>query len=238
MRASASTIRTLTRLAAAVAVLAPVAPGTVSAAATKTVLHSHTSYSQVEGPLSAGARLTVIQHCPQGSTLHRAETRRAGTYYDDDTLTVVNREYWPGAVVTRYRVERPLARAESRVFVSWAFCNSQVASRSTRFAGRAEVDVRLWGASRTGVVIINQVEANVHDGETDELFRTAMSASGVDSHPAGRRGALRRTQRTVGVDNHVYGVRATGRTTTTVRPDAFASMRNQYRFRTAFVPAR
>ncbi len=223
--------RTAALLIAVAALVAPAAPA--SAHSARTVLNAHLSGSWVAGGLPAGAGITVIHHCPVGGDLDRAATRAFGEFHEDDQVRVHSRAYWPAGAVTRYRVRKPLSE-EGAELMTAAFCTSRVAARATRFAAKAKVDVRVWGPAPADVVVANTTMVAVTDSmrglRAGRQFRTALVAAGVDSHPAGVRGAMEAAQDAFVVHDDTAVVVAMGETDRRIGRGTFVSMRNNYRF--------
>ena len=223
--------RTLTALTAAGAAALVTAAGVVpaAAAAPRTLLNGHVSIAVVDGALPVGAGVTVIQHCPKGSDLDRGETRAVGEIHDH-RLKVASKEFWPAGMVVRYRVAKKLTGQDPAMVLTAALCNTRVAATATTLAAQAKVDLRVWGPAPAHVELLNAAVVVVTDDlDADYLFRTSMRAAGVDSHPAGLRGAVQAVQETV-QEKDMTAVVAAGRTNRRVSRGKFISMVNNYRY--------
>ena len=215
--------------AGAVALVGVVGAGPAGAAPARTILNGQVSISGVGGALPVGAGVTVIQHCPKGSDLDRPETRAAGEVHDE-RLKVASKEYWPAGLVVRYRVTKQLTGQEPAMVLTAALCKTRVASTATTLQATAKADLRVWGPAPANVELLNAAVIVVTDDlDADDLFRTSMRAAGVNSHPAGLRGAVQAVQETLqeGDDSAVV---AAGRTNRHVARGKFISMVNNYRF--------
>jgi hypothetical protein len=183
----------------------------------------------VDGTLPAGAGISVIQVCPSGSALDRADTGFAGGGHDK-RLKVTSREYWPAGMVTRYLTTKRISDGVGVANV--IICKASVPSSQTVFKGAAKTDLRVWGPAPAKVELVNFALVAVTDDMSSEyLFRTAIKAAGVDSHPASLKNSLRAVQEVLEDDSPHMAVMAAGTTRQEVRRGTFVSMRNNYRFR-------
>jgi len=226
-----STKRTLAALTAAGAVALVGAPGVgpAAAAAPRTLLNGHVSVAAVSGALPVGAGISVIQYCPKGSDLDRAETRAAGEVHDA-RLSVKNKEYWPAGMVVRYRVAKKLTGKEPALVLTAALCKSRVAASATTLTAKAKVDLRVWGPAPSSVELMDAAVVVVTDDlNADYMFRTSMRAAGVNSHPVALRGAVQAVQESVR-EGDADAVVAAGLTNRRVARGTFVSMVNNYRF--------
>ena len=215
--------------AGAVALVGAAGVAPAAAAPARTLLNGHVSVAAVDGALPVGAGVSVIQHCPKGSDLDRAETRAVGGVHDD-RLKVASREYWPAGTVTRYRVVKKLDGQEPAMVLTAALCRTRVASTATTLQATAKTDLRVWGPAPANVELLNAAVVVVTDDlDVDYVFRTSMRAAGVNEHPAGIRGAVEAVQESV-EDGDVSAVVAAGRTNRRVARGTFISMVNNYRF--------
>ena len=226
-----TTTRTFAALttAGAVALVGAAGIAPAAAAAPRTMLNGHVSVSAVGGALPIGAGVSVIQHCPKGSDLDRAETRAVGEVHDD-RLRVASKEYWPAGMVVRYRVAKKLDGQEPAMVLTAALCKTRVAATATTLQGAAKTDLRVWGPAPANVELLNAAVVVVTDDvDADYMFRTSMRAAGVNEHPVALRGAVQAVQESVQEDD-VSAVVAAGRTNRRVARGSFISMVNNYRF--------
>ena len=215
--------------AGAVALVGVAAAGPATAAPARTLLNGHVSISAVGGALPVGAGVSLIQRCPKGSALDRAETRAVGDFHDD-RLKVASKEYWPAGMVVRYRVRKKLTGQDPAMVLSAALCKTRVASTATTLQAAAKTELRVWGPAPAHVELLNAAVVVVTDDlDADYMFRTSMRAAGVNSHPAGLRGAVEAVQETL-QDGDDSAVVAAGRTNRRVARGKFVSMVNNYRF--------
>lgn len=222
------TVRTLAAAAtgccALVAVAAPVA-----AAPARTLVGAHMSVSGVAGALPVGAGITVIQHCPVGSDLDRAATRAVGEFHDG-RLRVASRELWPAGAVVRYRVTRAVRADDPALVATAALCTVRVPAGARTAAGRALVDLRVWGPAPARVGLLNVAFVAVTDDlDSERTFRTSLRAAGVTEHRASLRGAVLAMQEVL-EDEDGIAVVAEGETRRTVARGSFVSMQNRYRY--------
>ncbi len=214
--------------AAGAALIAAAVPA--AAASPKTLLNGHVSVAAVSGALPTGAGISVIQYCPKGSDLDKAETRAVGEQHDA-RLRVASTEYWPAGMVVRYRVAEPLRADDPALILTAALCKTRVAATATRLSAAAKVDLRIWGPAPAQVELVDSaVVAVTDDLDADYVFRTSMQAAGVNSHHASLRGAVQAVQETIAGEDGLDAVVAAGQTTRKVSRGKFVSMQNHYRF--------
>jgi hypothetical protein len=215
-------------------------PLPASASHLRPVVSSHISFTGFDAKVRAGAHISVIQHCPAGSSLDKAATRAYSARTDAElqsTVRRVSRELWPTGMVSRYRIlsAAKVPEADGFGLVNAAICTGQTSSRATSVSGRASTDVRVWGPASSGAQLFSVTLAAVTDrpprpegaSGTDLPYRTALRAAGVAPSRGALSGGVRATQ-TVGDDDGSGTVMTTGTTLRTVPPGRFVSMRSSY----------
>jgi hypothetical protein len=218
------------------------APVPAGASDRRPVVSTHLSFTGFDEQVRAGAIVSVVQHCPAGSSLDEAATRSYATRLDAElqsTVRRVSRELWPTGMVSRYRVLSAAQVPQDDGFglVNAALCTGQASARATSVSGRASTDVRVWGPVSAGARLFSVTLAAVTDrppgpegaSGTDLPYRTAVRAAGVAPSRGALAGGIRAVQQ-VNDDDGSGTVMTTGTTLRTVPPGRFASMHSSYAY--------
>lgn len=218
--------RTLALLVASGAALVSTAVP-ANAVATRDIQTGHVSVSAAGG-LPVGATMSVVQHCPTGSTLDRAGTRALAPQADPQ-LRLASRELWVRGSVSRFRVVRATTAAAPTGAITTIVCRSPIDVAAKSLTGDGSTDLRAWGPAPALVSLINGTISVAGTEDSDKIFRTAMQAAGLDQHESSVADSAVARQRVftrAGLDS----VLMAGQTTKRLRPGQFASVRNRYTF--------
>jgi hypothetical protein len=219
--------------------VAPTVPAS-AALPSRTLATTHLSFTGFDAELPAGATISVIQRCPQGSALDKAATRERYPDLDaqlqgEPNVRLSSRELWVAGLVSRYRVVRRggVPTQDGFGLANIAVCTTRVAAAATTLTGGASTDVRVWNRAPAGVQLFSFTGVSVQDaGRPSELpYLSAMRATGV----APSRGALPSGVRAVQEAQNESGLGLVGVTGTTLRPvtpGRFVSMSSDYSFTT------
>ena len=227
-------------LLAATACLAVGAAPMPAAAATgsRSIVTTHLSASGFDEKVPVGSVVSVVQTCPAGSLLDKAETRGFSRELDgileaEPNVRLIGRELWVAGLVARYRVVRRggVPTADGFGVANVAVCTSRVRAGTTTVRGRASTDVRVWGPAPRGVRLFSFTgvrAVDAADAEEKPPFRTALRATGTAPSQGALAAAVRARQEADNEDGAL--VSTTGTTRRRVLPGQFASMRSNYAY--------
>ncbi len=220
-------------------VLAPTVPAS-AVGPSQALVTTHLSFTGFDANVPAGATISVIQRCPEGSLLDKAAT---GERYPDldsqlrgePNVRLSSRELWVAGVVSRYRVVRRggVPTEDGFGVANIAVCTARVAAAATTLTGRASTDVRVWNRAPVGVRLYSFTGVSVQDaGRPDELpYLTAVTAAGVAPSKGALQSGVRAVQE-VQNESSLGLVNVTGTTLRPVAPGRFVSMQSAYSFTT------
>ena len=221
------------------ALLAPTVPAS-AAGPSRPLVTTHLSFTGFDAGVPAGATISVIQRCPQGSLLDKAETRKRYPDLDaqlqgEPNVRLSSRELWVAGLVSRYRVVRRggVPTEDGFGLANIAVCTARVAAAATSLTGQASTDVRVWNRAPAGVRLYSFTGVDVQDpGRPSALpYLTAVRATGVAPSGGALLSGVRAVQETQN-EFDVGLVNVTGTTLRPVTPGRFVSMRSAYSFTT------
>ncbi len=216
-------------------VAAPVA-AVAAEPASKKIVSSHLSFSGFDQRMPRGAVVSVVQKCPAGELLDKAQTRAWNRQFGaenaaEPNVRLASRELWIAGLVTRFRVVRAggVPTADGFGMLSGAICTRRVSANAKAVTQRASTDVRVWGPAPSGVRLYSFTGVFVSDGSVfrgQEPFVSTLRATGVTPSCGALRGGVRANQEVQNDSDALVFV--FGRTRRSIPRGHFSSMRSTY----------
>ena len=210
-------------------------PAVAAEPATKKIVSSHLSASGFDQRMPRGAVVSVIQTCPAGELLDKAQTRARNRELDrqntaEPNVRLASRELWIAGLVTRFRVVRAggVPTEDGFGLATFAICTRRVPADAKTVTQRASTDVRVWGPAPSGVRLYSFTGVSVFDGSVVQdrsPFVSTLRATGVTPSCGALRGGVRANQQVHDSDALVFVL---GRTRRSIPRGHFSSMRSTY----------
>ena len=203
--------------------------------ATKKIVSSHLSFSGFDQRMPRGAVVSVIQTCPAGELLDKAQTRAQNRRFDaehgaEPNVRLASRELWVAGLVSRFRVVRAggVPTKDGFGLLTGAICTRRAPANAKTVTQRASTDVRVWGPAPSGVRLYSFTGVFISDGSVvqDRMpFVSTLRATGVTPSCGALRGGVRAKQEVHDSDALVF---VNGRTGRSIPRGHFSSMRSTY----------
>lgn len=216
-------------------VIAPI-PAAAAEPAPRRIVSSHLSFSGFDQRMPRGAVVSVIQTCPAGELLDKAQTRAWNREMDaglagEPNVRLASRELWVAGLVTRFRVVRTggVPTEDGFGLTTGAICTGRAPAGAKTLTQRASTDVRVWGPAPSGVRLYSFTGVFVSDGSVaqDRLpFLSTVRATGVSPAAGALRGGVRASQEVA--DDSVALVHVDGTLQRRIPRGQFSSMRSTY----------
>ena len=202
--------------------------------ATKKIVSTHLSASGFDQRMPRGAVVSVVQTCPAGELLDKAQTRARNRELDrqntaEPNVRLASRELWVAGLVTRFRVVRAggVPTKDGFGLATFAICTRRVPANAKTVTQRASTDVRVWGPAPSGVRLYSFTGVFVSDGSVfrgRQPFVSTVRATGVTPSCGALHGGVRAKIRRL--EGGLFLVQ--GRTRRSIPRGHFSSMRSTY----------